>query len=418
MKSAHAINTTNTTNSINPINSINPTNPTNPTNPKVLHIIDSGGLYGAEAMLLNLMQEQVELGLEPILASIGRPDIAEKPIEAEARRRNLAVRPFRMKPGPNWRGRREILEFAREEGVDLIHTHGYKGNILFSLMPRSFRQIPIVTTVHGYTWTGGITRMLFYQKLDALCLRFSDQVVLVNQGMTAHPFLRGKKLPFEVIENGIAVSRRPEPAGTGELRSDILDFAGKGFTIAAVGRLSREKGFDRLIEAVAGLVADGKDVRLVIMGDGYLKGELFLKVNELGIGDRVMFSGYVDGAGRYLPHFDLFAMPSLTEGLPMVLLEAMTAEVPIVATYVGGIPEVLDQGEAGILVGAGDVKALKAGIEEVMDKPEAAARRAAYALARVRKFYSSRAMAERYLKVYADLLPESTPDSEVQRKTA
>lgn len=413
---AEAIEATSPTNPTNPTNTINPINT---TNAKILHIIDSGGFYGAEAMLLNLMEEQVALGLDPILASIGRPGVGEKAIEVEARRRNLSVRPFRMKPGPNWRGCREILEFAKSEGADLIHTHGYKGNILFSLMPRALRQVPMVTTLHGYTWTGGLTRMYFYQKLDAMCLRRSDQVVLVNGAMTNHPFLRGKRnIPFKVIENGIAVSRRGDRPAGGELRSDIIDFAGKGFTIAAIGRLSREKGFDRLVEAVAGLVAAGKDIRLVIMGDGYLKGELFLKVNELGIADRVMFSGYVDGAGRYLPYFNLFAMSSLTEGLPMVLLEAMAAEVPIVATYVGGIPEVLDHGEGGVLVGAGDVGALKGGIEEVMDRPEAAARRTACALARVREVYSSRAMAERYSKIYADLLPANTIDCEVQRRTA
>lgn len=374
---------------------------------KILHVIDSGGLYGAEVVLLHLMEEQKNCGLAPILASIGAPGIEEKPLEAEARRRGLRVEAFRMKPGPNLPGLWKLLQFGRREGVKLLHSHGYKSNILFGLMPKRLRGLPIITTVHGYTWAGGLSRMLFYQKLDAFCLRFSDQVVLVNGAMRNHPFLRGKKnLNFEIIESGISASGCGGASGRCDLRPDIVEFAAKGFTVAAVGRLSREKGFDVLIEAVAGLVAEGKDVRLVLMGDGYLKGELMVKVHELAIADRVLFSGYVEGAGQYLPHFQLFAMPSLTEGLPMVLLEAMAAEVPIVATCVGGIPDVLDEGEAGVLVGSGDVAALQAGIREVMVRPEAAAERVNYAARRVREVYSSRAMAERYMKIYTALLSD------------
>ena len=126
---------------------------------KVLHVIDSGGLYGAEVMLLNLMSEQVAMGLEPILASIGDPGITEKPLETEAIRRGLPVKVFRMRPGPNVWGALKILRFARSELVGLLHSHGYKGNILFGLMPRMLRRIPMVATVHGWTWTGGISRM-------------------------------------------------------------------------------------------------------------------------------------------------------------------------------------------------------------------------------------------------------------------
>ena len=86
---------------------------------KVLHIIDSGGLYGAELVLLNLATEQRALGLDVAIASIGEPGIAEKPVEAEAVRRGLAVERFRMRAGPNYRGALKILRHARREGFDL-----------------------------------------------------------------------------------------------------------------------------------------------------------------------------------------------------------------------------------------------------------------------------------------------------------
>lgn len=154
---------------------------------KILHIIDSGGLYGAEIMLLSLAEEQVGQGLEPIIASIGEPGIKEKPLEIEAKKRGLRVKRFRMRPGPNFLGAVEILRFARQEGCELLHSHGYKGNILFGLLPRCMRQIPLIGSLHGYTSTTGFNKMRVYEWLDSLSLRFLDQVVLVNGGYAEAP---------------------------------------------------------------------------------------------------------------------------------------------------------------------------------------------------------------------------------------
>jgi glycosyltransferase involved in cell wall biosynthesis len=386
---------------------------------RVLHIIDSGGLYGAEIMLLHLMEAQVRLGLHPVLASIGSPGCGDKPVEVEARRRGIRVETFRMRPGPNWVGAFKILRFARREEIEVLHSHGYKGNILFGFIPKKVRRLPVVTTLHGWTWTGGLTRMRVYEWLDAFSLKFVDRVVLVNEHMLDHHRLQhGKRSRLVVIENGIPLLA-PEAGQKQNLNPEILAFACQGFSIVAVGRLSREKGFDLLLAAVARLVADGKDVRLLIMGEGILGESFLFKAIELRVADRILLTGYVAGAEKYLSHFKCFAIPSLTEGLPMVLLEAMAAGVPIVASRVGGIPKVLDNGRAGVLVRSGDVAAFQEGIAEIMDNPVAAAERSELAGCRVREIYSSQAMAERYLKVYRQLTREAlAKSSKVQSETA
>ena len=99
---------------------------------KILHIIDSGGLYGAEMVLLNLVAEQIKLGLEPTIASIGEKGIVEKPLETEVIKRGFKLKKFRMQPGPDYMGASKILRFAKQEYFDLMHSHGYEGNI-FSL---------------------------------------------------------------------------------------------------------------------------------------------------------------------------------------------------------------------------------------------------------------------------------------------
>jgi glycosyltransferase involved in cell wall biosynthesis len=383
---------------------------------KILHIIDSGGLYGAEVMLLNLMAEQVKLGLEPVLVSIGEHHNEEKPLEKEARRRGLQVKTFRMLPGPNIAGALRVLRYARQNRFDLLHSHGYKGNILFGFIPGKIRRLPMVNTVHGWTWTGGMTRMMIYEWLDSMSLAFMDRVVLVNEAMKDHARLRKRsRLAVEVVANGIPVESLPDSrADKMELNLEILDFCREGYTIGAIGRLSQEKGFDVLLEAVAGLVTEGRDVRLALLGEGGLRGRLEDKVKALGLGQRVLMPGYVKSAGNYLSYFKLFVMPSLTEGLPIVLLEAMRAGVPIAASRVGGIPNVLDEGRAGLLLEPGNVEALKRGIAEVIMNPAEAEQRLHAARKRVREEFSSRIMAEKYLEIYRRVVQHSSQCNRTQ----
>ncbi|MBU5638124.1 glycosyltransferase [Geomonas sp. Red69] len=369
---------------------------------KILHVIDSGGLYGAETMLLNLMREQVALGLEPILASIGEPGCLEKQIEREGARLGLRVQTFRMRPGPNPAGVLSILRYARREGVDLLHSHGYKGNIFFGLLPRCLRRLPLVSTVHGWTWTGGLNRMLLYERLDALALNGADRVVLVSAVMLQHPRLRSLATgTTAIVENGIAGPGEPDQE---ELDPALVSFITGGCTIGALGRLSPEKGFDLLLEALAALVAGGLDLRLVILGEGGERGGLEAAARRLGVADRLLMPGYLRDGKRYIPMFGVFAMPSRTEGLPMVLLEAMQAGVPIVASRVGGIPGVLQEGNCGVLVEPGSSAALADGIRAVLGNPAQAAQRVAAAGAMVAERFSSRAMAQKYLSIYAGLV--------------
>ncbi|MDD2852267.1 MAG: glycosyltransferase [Desulfuromonadaceae bacterium] len=389
---------------------------------KILHIIDSGGLYGAEVMLLNLISEQVALGHIPILASIGDPGIPEKPLEAECKRRGFNVAVFRMKPGPNLIGALDILRFARAEQVDILHSHGYKGNILFGFLPRFVRCFPMISTLHGWTWSGGMTRMRVYEWLDSLSLSRVDRVVTVSSAMQNHPRLKNRRdLALEVVPNGIPLDERnisqnfPPPfqgegrGGDGfrkeaDLNPEIIAFCRSGFTIGAIGRLSPEKAFDALLEVVAALSAQGTDIRLVILGEGGLRASHEAAVSKLGIEKNVLMPGYIPDAKRYLPFFNLFAMPSLTEGLPMVLLEAMLAGVPIIATRVGGIPEVLQEGSCGLLINPDCREELERGITNVMHNPEAAGERVKAAKLRVTDTYSSRVMAEKYLAIYQSVL--------------
>jgi len=390
---------------------------------KILHIIDSGGLYGAEIMLLNLVAEQMRLGLKPIIASIGGKDIDDKPLESEALKRGIQVKRFRMYWGPNYVGASRIIKYALYQGVDILHSHGYKGNILFGLMPRKIRKLPLITTIHGWTNTNnGFSKMKLYEWLDSRSLKFIDAVVLVSKAMESNPKLKNRKdINVSVVKNGIPIwddssschllnhtasVTSPSPLGivqtsdSADLDQSIIDFCRGGYVIGSMGRLSREKGYNYLVEALGILIKMGIDARLVIVGEGNERDYLEGLVAQRELSDRVMLPGYRKGAKEYLPYFSVFAISSLTEGLPITLLEAMYARIPIVATEVGGIPELLEYGRAGLLIKPRNADAVAEALSLLRHDERLANELTNVAYHRVTTHYTSKTMALEYLDIY------------------
>jgi len=368
---------------------------------KILHVIDSGGLYGAEIMLLNLVDEQIKLGLKPVIASIGEKNIQEKPIETEAMKRGFAVVNFKMIPGPNIAGALKILRFAKNEKFNLIHSHGYKGNILFGFIPRFVRRMPLVSTLHGWTSTSGLSKIKIYEWLDSLSLKYIDAIVLVNKEMLNNPKLKRKKrINYKVINNGIPLQeiRRTEP------NAEVEGFCKAGFTIGTIGRLSAEKGYNYLIEALSQISKERIDMRLVIIGEGPERNKLEGLVKKYDLIDRVLMPGYKENARQYIPCFNVYAISSLTEGLPITLLEAMQAKVPIVATNVGGISNVLDGGKVGLLVPPRKKDELVKAICRIYTDKKVSDPLIKSAYYRQTKYFSSETMAIKYFNVYRTLL--------------
>jgi glycosyltransferase involved in cell wall biosynthesis len=424
----------------------------------VLHIIDSAGLFGAEIMLLNLVEEQLFQGIKSIIASIGSNSSVEKPIESEAIKRGLRVKSFRMIPGPNLAGALKILAFAKKEGIHILHSHGYKGNILFGFLPRALRGKPLISTLHGYTNTDNFSRMRLYEWLDRESLRFIDAVVLVHRGMIKHPKLTNLRgVNFQIVNNGIPLPENydrfdwqgseqidkgaesldksisldkrylkrkapnkevtaPSVSGPAcdkairlknkSLDLNIVNFCKGGLVIGSIGRLSKEKCVHLQVDALELLINKGIDARLVIIGDGPLRVFLEKRVHKLGLVQKVLFPGYCENARKYIQLFDVFVISSITEGLPITLLEAMQAKVPIVSTAVGGIPEVLDYGKAGILLSGVTSEAVVNGIERVLNSHNDAEKKVQIAFERAVSLYSSRTMAEGYLEIYKKMLLE------------
>jgi glycosyltransferase involved in cell wall biosynthesis len=206
-----------------------------------------------------------------------------------------------------------------------------------------------------------------------------------------------------VIHNGI--QDQEEGCVTGTDSCFFTELNKKEIKIISIGRLSKEKGFSALLKAVHHIKTKFKiDVRLFIVGEGPEKDDLLRFAKEYQIIDNVTFPGYIDNACKVLNFFDIFVMSSLTEGMPITLLEAMRVGMPIVATAVGGIPEALEGGKCGILVPPGNEMNLAKSIVELYDNNQLREELSKKAKIRFHEEFTVEKMEIKYRSVYIDVI--------------
>lgn len=293
----------------------------------------------------------------------------------------------------------QIAALCARENVRIWHGHDYKSN-LYGLLLRPLCNFRLVTTVHG--WVQETDRTPFYWAVDRWCLRRYERVVAVSQDLhDACAALGVEPSRLSRIENGIDVDtwKRRGPQSASPLRAGVPP--GR-LVVGAVGRLSDEKGFDILIEAVNGAVARGADLELWIAGEGPRKAGL--DARAAASRGRVRMLGFRSDVRELMEAFDIFALSSLREGLPNVVLEAMACEVPLLATRCGGVETVVHDDVQAVLVTPNSPEALADGLMRLASDPRSRARLASEGRQRVELDFSFASRMARFARLYADLL--------------
>ncbi|MCS6865433.1 MAG: glycosyltransferase [Gemmataceae bacterium] len=322
---------------------------------------------------------------------------------------------------------RELTGLLRHTACDVLLCHGYKANILGRLAARRVG-IPAVAVSRG--WTGESFKVRLYEWLDRRHLRFMDHVVCVSEGQAAKvrrwcgvpdqrlsvihnsarleaftatdPTARQRLLRF-FAQPGTPHAGTSLPDDGSANRSPITE------VVLAAGRLSPEKGFTVLLEAARTICAAAATAGIVIFGEGSLRGVLEARIAELGLTGRVVLPGFRADLDTLIAAADVVVLPSFTEGLPNVALEASAAGVPVVATAVGGLPEVVSDGETGTLVPPGHPAALAQAVLELLRDP---ALRSCFGQAgrlRMQELFSFNTQAQSYLRLFQNLKPNPLP---------
>lgn len=275
----------------------------------------------------------------------------------------VVVAPLHVASRSYTRERRQVSALLDRHGVDIVHSHGYRADLVHGAAARRDGR-GTVSTVHGFTQNGLKGR--FYEALQVRALRRFDAVVAVSLPLVGALAARG--VPAARIR---LVQNRPVPPALPPL-DRMAARASLGLPvderwIGWIGRLSPEKAPELAIEALSLLKTP--NVRLCVIGDGALRAACAGRAATLGIADRVRFAGALPDASRSIGAFDALVLSSRTEGTPMVVIEAGMAGVPVIATRVGGVPDLL--GDDGCLVPPNDPTALAAALDAAFADPSA-----------------------------------------------
>ena len=302
----------------------------------------------------------------------------------------------------------KLYFLIRKGRYDIVHCHTSKGGFIGRLAARLAKVRVIIYSPHGDIFEGyfGKIKTRFFIWLERFSARFTDKIItLTKSGI--EPYIKagiGQKSQFDYIYNGVDVERlRKRKVDRIQKRQEI-GVENDCFLVVTAGRLVPVKGHTYLITALAQVITAIPNIRLVFLGDGELRGELLGQVKTLGLEKQVLFPGMRSDVPEIISCSDLFVLPSVNEGFGVVLLEAMAMRCPIVATNVGGVPEVVLDGETGILVPPGDPVPLARGIIQLLKDPSIALKMAECGYQRLKACFDIRETVSKTEHLYKELL--------------
>ncbi len=356
----------------------------------VLHVIEHMHLGGRETALARLVRAMDRERFRPIVATFLPGDLGDA-LAAEG------IRVVRIDARPKYHRVLALVRLIHDQRVDLVHSHMFSGGTYGRAAALAARARGIV---HTHATLSFRERPWKTYLPEAALTAFTDRVICVSRAVRDHlaKFMPVHRNRMIVIPNGLAtdVFAPPLARPTG-FRSPPM--------IVGVGRLETVKGFDVLIRALGELCRGGVDFRARLVGDGSERAALEALAHSEGVSGRVEFLGHRDDVSALLAEADLYVAPSHREGLSNAVLEAMGAALPIVATRVGGNPELLDA--IGGLVPPADPVAMAAEICSTLADPPAARARGNAARVEIERNYTLAGVVERHQALYAEVLANS-----------
>lgn len=390
---------------------------------KILRIITRLNIGGPAGHVVSL-----QIGLDPhrfkSLLVVGRESPGEGSLveSACARGASLDIVPeMSAQAGVGLRDLKALFKLHRlmqRERPHIVHTHTAKSGFLGRIAAR-LAGVPIVVhTFHGHILNGyfGPARSVLLRRMEWMLARLSDRLVAVSERVRQELVAYGIAPLSKIVVIPVGLDLGPfieMQRRRGEFRRE-LGLAGGDQLIGIIGRLFPIKNHKLFLEAAARIAAAKSSSRFVIVGDGPLRPQLERQAGELGLGDRVIFTGWRLDLPPVYSDLDVLVVSSINEGTPVVAIEAMAAGCPVVATRVGGIPDVLQDGETGLTIPSGDARALAGAVVRLLEDPQLALTISRNAkITAVERFAASRLISD-IERLYEQLLAEKGLDGQVE----
>lgn len=297
-----------------------------------------------------------------------------------------------------------LRRLVRLEKIDLICAHDYKSDF-FALFVGALGGPPCVAVFHGRTSQG--VKLRLFEKLDDYLLRFFRRVIAVSNDIKVKLGRIGiEEDKIKVIANGIDVISSPAMTNGTSAPPDIGVSDGAPMILYA-GRLSKEKGVHVLISALPEVLSCKPNAKIVVLGEGPEGVSLRSQVESLGLAQHVLFLGFRKDIQPFLRAMDLCVLPSFTEGMPLIILEAFANAKPVLASRVGGIPDLVHDGVTGMLVEAGNPGDLARGIIKLLEDSDLAKGMGKAGWELVRTQYSVERQVEAYCRLFIEVFQEA-----------
>ncbi len=363
---------------------------------KVLQLGTVGPLYGAERWILALIRNLDAALIDSHVAVIADQPGTAAPLLDAASANGFAVHAINAPGRFNWAAVRELRKLIRNNGIDIVHSHGYKADIIAWLACRG-SGTKIVSTPHGWSANAGL-KLQVYEALGRRALRYFDAVVPLSADLY-HGLAKDRALLCRLhqITNGVDIDEINEPPCC---PAALSDFRGSGPVIGYIGQLIARKDVATLLSAFA-TWSHNNDARLVLVGEGDARLSLEAQARALGIADHVLFTGFRSDRLAWLKSFDAFVLPSHLEGIPRCLMEAMAAGIPVIASDIPGNRDIVHHEKTGLLFTPSDVDALVNSLERITDDKVATRTKNGRDL--IHDHYSAQAMANAYAVLFAQI---------------
>lgn len=375
----------------------------------VCHVAMGDLWAGAEVqlrVLLSRLVRETDFRLSVILLNPGR-------LEREIAGMGI---PVAVLPEGQWGSAkifRELIRRFQASPPQIVHTHKYKDTILAAPAARWCGVPVVIRTVHGLSepFMGAqALRMNAYEWLERqVHARMVDTIIGVSKQIEDRVRAGKQGRHVTCIHNGIELEERTAADDCRAAKRRELGLTDDICAIGAVGRLTAVKGLETLLLAARHLLDENQKVRVVLIGDGPLRETLEARAVELGIRQNLALLGHREDTDELMQAVDIYALPSLSEGIPMALLEAMAAGKPVAASRVGGIPEVVEDGVSGFLVEPSNPAEWAVKCRQLIRNPHMAQKMGLAARTRVEQEFSAAKMTERVSALYRQSVTRPEP---------
>ncbi|MFH1704114.1 MAG: glycosyltransferase [Nitrospirota bacterium] len=368
----------------------------------ILHIYQNSKIGGVQQQLLSLLKAYNREWFHPIFCCLGPKEEMGKEIEGTG---------IEFIPLNKLRYNRfssgivlELHRLMKKKQIHVVRTHRYRSN-LYGRLAAFFAGVPvIIASVHDNYRTDKRPKRRI---MNRILSKITDKIVAVSEDVKEDIMRYDRIDPskIEVIPNGIDVERFNPEKNTTDIRKEF-SLEEDDIVIGFIGRIVTAKGLEYLLDALPYLKGEFKSIKLLIVGEGSLVEKLKERAKKNNIFDNILFTGKRRDIPEILASINIFVMPSIAEGFPNALLEAMAMGKPIVTTEVGGIPEIVKNGFNGLLVPPRDTLSLSKAIKELISNDQLAAKMGQAASNLVRDNLSIKAIAQKWQSLYLSILKE------------